>query len=106
MNRNQFVRYTNELTGVAMSRLSEAIDAITEGILDAIENGETVKIQGIGTLKTKTKKASKRGDLKNPGKIIESPAVTMVKFVPSQQLIDAARRSDTALKKNGRMKNQ
>ena len=74
-----------------MVRLYEAIDAITIGILKAIEEGEEVKLRRLGVFKTKYNKATRYSDIQNPGKIIEIPGRTTPYFKPSEDLKEAAR---------------
>ena len=81
-----------------MMRLDEAIDAITKGIIDAISEGEEIKLRGLGTFKIKRKKETQCSHPKNPGEVIAIPGKTMLKFVPSGELKEAAEAAGEFLK--------
>lgn len=55
MTRDEFIRYTNEETGVPMCRIDEAIDLFTDAVVGAVEAGNDVKLLGFGTFKIKEK---------------------------------------------------
>lgn len=81
-----------------MMRLDEALDAIVKGIVGAISEGEEVKLRGLGTFKTKKKKETQCSHPRNPGEVIAIPGKTVLKFVPSNELKEAAEIAGEATK--------
>ena len=73
-----------------MMRLDEALDAIIKGVIGAISEGEEVKLRGLGTFKAKKKKETQCSHPRNPGEIIVVPGKAVLKFVPSNELKEAA----------------
>lgn len=98
LTRDEFIRFTNEKTGVAMVRLNEALDAITESIIAAISDGEEIKLRGLGTFKVKYKKETKCSNPRKPGEIMVVPGKAMLKFIPSGEMTKAIEKASEHIK--------
>ena len=48
MKTTDFLRYTSKLTGVPIKQLKPSLDALCEGLTQALLDGEEVNIWGIG----------------------------------------------------------
>ena len=83
-----------------MVRLTEAIEAITQGIIDAISDGEEVKLRGLGTFKVKYKKETQCSNPRKPGEIMIVPGKAMLKFIPSGELKEAIEIAGKSMKKD------
>ena len=84
-----------------MVRLDEALDAITKGIIEAISEGEEVKLRGLGTFKTKRKKETQCSHPQKPGEVLVIPGKAVLKFVPSIELKEAAETSGETMREQG-----
>lgn len=53
MNRNELITKMSEKTGMTKKDLKRAEESFEEAIIEALENGEDVTLQGFVTFKTK-----------------------------------------------------
>ena len=85
MNKKQLVA---KLAGSLNQRKADAertFDSITNTILDALKNDDTVKIAGFGTYKVAKRKA-RVGRNPRTGESIQIAASQKVKFLPAKSL--------------------
>lgn len=55
MTREEFIRFTNEETGIPMCHIDETIDDFTDWVVDAVAAGNDIKLSGFGSFKIKEK---------------------------------------------------
>lgn len=92
MNRDEFIRFTNEATGIPMRHIDEAIDIFTDAITGAVEAGHDVKLVGFGSFKVKKSEERVVTDPRtaklpeSERKMMTIPAKKVVKFEPGTKL--------------------
>ena len=86
-----------------MNKISEGIDAITQSILEAIADGEDVRIRGFGKFYLKRTASRKVRDLNNGGTMI-IPETIRIAFEPSIQMKEAALKASDKMEKKGQSK--
>lgn len=99
MTRDEFIRYTNEETGIPMCRLDEAIDIVTDAIVNAVEAGHDVKLIGFGSFKIKQKPKKRVTDPttmtlpKEHRKMMVTAGGKKVVFEPGTRLMNAVEKA-------------
>jgi DNA-binding protein HU-beta len=88
MNKNELIDHVATAADLPKAAATKAIDAVMNGITNALKNGEEVRLVGFGTFSVKERAA---GTGRNPstGKEIDIPASKNAKFKPGQALKDA-----------------
>lgn len=85
MNKNDLVAYVAEKTGVAKAEAERLLDAVLDGIVDALKRDDDVRLVGFGTFVVTKRKAGK-GRNPRTGETIDIPATRQPKFRPGKQL--------------------
>lgn len=85
LNRNEFVRFTNEKTNIPMTQINSAIDIFTSAVIGAMAAGHNVKLVGFGTFKLK-KRASRMGRNLKTNERVEIPERNMPVFEPGNDM--------------------
>ena len=85
MNRNEFVRFTNEETGIPMSQINKAIDIFTRSVIDAMSAGHNVKLVRFGAFILK-KRAARVGQNPATKERVEIPERNMPVFEPGNDM--------------------
>ncbi|QUV99143.1 integration host factor subunit beta [Chloracidobacterium sp. MS 40/45] len=72
-------------TGIAKSKAEVAVDALFEGLKQALERGERIELRGFGVFVVKPRK---RGVGRNPrtGEIADIPPGKTIRFKPGKEL--------------------
>ena len=74
--------------GLSQSAAGNAVDAVFEAVGEALANAEEVRIDGFGTLTTKSRRA-RTGRNSQTGESLSIPASTAPAFKPGKALKDA-----------------
>ena len=85
MNKGDMVEEVSAQTGLSKRASTEAFDAITSVITDALARGEKVTLAGFGTFQVRERKA-RRGRNPRTGQTIQISAKKVPKFVPGKGL--------------------
>ena len=88
MNKNDLAAYVAEETGLAKADASKAVDAVLEGIADALKDGTEVRLVGFGTFAV-AERAASEGRNPRTGEKIDIPASRQPKFKAGKALKDA-----------------
>lgn len=88
MNKNELIGAIAEKGVLSRKDAETAINEAIELIVDALKNGETVKISGLGIFEKK-ERAARIGTNPSTGEKIEIAASNSVSFKPSKNLKDA-----------------
>jgi len=88
VNKNDLAAYVAEETGLAKADASKAVDAVLEGITDALKDGTEVRLVGFGTF-TVAERAASEGRNPRTGEKIDIPASKQPKFKAGKALKDA-----------------
>lgn len=85
MTKNELVAVVAEKSGATKKNTAEFYDALCEAVYEALQNDDTVRFAGVGTLKT-VEVAAKAGRNPQTGASITIPAHKKVKFVTSSDI--------------------
>jgi len=88
VNKNDLAAYVAEETGLAKADASKAVDAVLEGIADALKDGTEVRLVGFGTFAV-AERAASEGRNPRTGEKIDIPASRQPKFKAGKALKDA-----------------
>ena len=87
MNKKQLVAKLSDKLNQSKADAERTFDTITNTILDALKNDDSVKIAGFGTYKVAKRKA-RVGRNPRTGEQIQIAASQKVKFLPAKGLKD------------------
>ncbi len=85
MNKTELARNVAEKTGLTIAAAGDAVNAVIESVLGALENGEEVALLGFGTFKV-VERAARTGRNPQTGEEIEVPASKSITFKVSKSL--------------------
>ncbi len=88
MNRNDLVAYVSSNADITKADAAKAVDAVLDGITDALKSGSEVRLVGFGTFSVAARAASE-GRNPRTGEKIKIPASKQPKFKPGKGLKDA-----------------
>lgn len=88
MNKADLVASVANETKLTKKDAEVAVNAVIEGIQDALKNGDKVQIIGFGTFEVRTRKARQGRNPRNPGETIEIPASKAPVFKAGKSLKD------------------
>ena len=88
MNKNDLVAQVAEAAGLSKNDATKAVDAVFEGIADAMKKGDEVRLVGFGTFAI-AERAASEGRNPRTGEKISIPASKQPKFKPGKNLKDA-----------------
>ena len=87
--KNDVVSSIVEKTGLSKKEATDAVDAFTETVSDALSNGDSVGLIGFGTFETRDRPA-RTGRNPRTGEPIEIAEKTVPVFKAGKKLRDAA----------------
>ena len=92
MNKVEFIKHMHAYNAQEMNRAQteRALDAFIETLKDALAQGETVHISGLGTFKV-ANRAARTGRNPQTGEAIQIAAKKAPTFSPSKALKEAVR---------------
>ncbi len=90
MNKTDLIAKVTKDAGLTKAQATKAVNAVIDGITEALKKGDKVILVGFGTFKVVNKKAR---TARNPqtGQEIKIPARKAPKFVPGKALKDAVK---------------
>ena len=88
MHKAELVALIAEQASITKTQAQEALNALTDGITDALAEGETVSLVGFGTF-SQRQRAARQGKNPQTGATIDIPASKSVGFKPGKALKDA-----------------
>ncbi len=87
VNKNDLVSQVADLVGLTRSDAAKAVDAVFEGISEALKHGEEVRLVGFGIFAV-ADRAATTGRNPRTGEKIDIPASKLPKFKASKTLRD------------------
>jgi DNA-binding protein HU-beta len=90
MNKEQLLEAMAQKASITKKQAGEALDAVIDGITDALKKGASVALTGFGTFQT-SKRAARDGRNPATGEKIKIPAMTVARFKAGKGLKDAVR---------------
>jgi len=88
VNKNDLVAHVADAAGLSKNDAGKAVDAVFEGIADAMKKGDEVRLVGFGTFAI-AERAESEGRNPRTGEKIKIPASKQPKFKPGKTLKDA-----------------
>lgn len=88
MNKNDLVAVVADNAGLSKADAAKAVDAVVDGITDALKAGDDVRLVGFGTFLVSRRSAS-TGRNPRTGATIQIPASNQPKFKAGKGLKDA-----------------
>lgn len=88
MNKQDLVTHVAEAAGISKSDAAKAVDAVFDGISDALKKGDEVRLIGFGTFAVASRAASE-GRNPRTGEKIKIAASKQPKFKAGKGLKDA-----------------
>lgn len=88
MQKSELVAQIAEQAGLTKTEAQAALNAITDGITDALVRGESVSLIGFGTFEQRHR-AARQGRNPQTGATIQIAAANNVGFKPGKALKDA-----------------
>lgn len=88
MQKADLINFVVEKAGLTKTDAGKAIDAVFEGIQDALSKGDEVRLVGFGTFGV-AERAAREGKNPRTGEKIAIPASKAAKFKPGKGLKDA-----------------
>ena len=88
MNKNDLVAVVADNAGLSKADAAKAVDAVVDGITDALKAGDDVRLVGFGTFLVSPRAAS-TGRNPRTGATIQIPASNQPKFKAGKGLKDA-----------------
>jgi DNA-binding protein HU-beta len=87
MNKTQLIEAVALKSGMKKKEAEQAVNAMTEAVVEAMKNGEKVQLVGFGTFEVKTREARTARNPKT-GEAISVPASKHPAFSASKALKD------------------
>ena len=88
MNKNDLVAVVADNAGLSKADAAKAVDAVVDGITDALKAGDDVRLVGFGTFLV-SRRAASTGRNPRTGATIQIPASNQPKFKAGKGLKDA-----------------
>lgn len=88
MNKNDLVALVADASGLTKADAAKAVDAVFDGISDALRKGDEVRLVGFGTFAV-AERAASEGRNPRTGEKIAIPASRQPKFKAGKNLKDA-----------------
>ncbi|MBF0497215.1 MAG: HU family DNA-binding protein [Deltaproteobacteria bacterium] len=85
MKKEDLVSIISEKADITKKAAGEAVNAMIEGILSALSEGDAVSLTGFGSFKV-VERAAREGRNPKTGEKIQIPASKAVKFTPGKTL--------------------
>lgn len=88
MNKGDLISKIADTSGVTKSQAEDALNAVLDGITDALKSGDSVTLVGFGTFSA-NHRAARAGRNPQTGETIQIAAKTLAKFKAGKKLTDA-----------------
>jgi DNA-binding protein HU-beta len=85
MTKKELTQHVATKTAVPQGSAGEAVDAVMEGISQALTGGDNVTLKGFGTFRLKQTKA-RTGRNPKTGEAVQIPAKKKLSFIPAKEL--------------------
>jgi len=85
MKKPEVVKRVSDVAGITQGDANRAIKALVKVIQDAMKQGETISLSGLGSFRTKARKA-RQGRNPKTGEIIPVPPGRKISFKPTTTL--------------------
>jgi len=85
MKKEELVAFVSESADITKKSTGEAINAVLEGIISALEKGDSISLTGFGSFKI-VKRAAREGRNPSTGEKMQIPASKGIKFTPAAGL--------------------
>lgn len=90
MNKEQLLEAMAAKASITKKQAGEALEAVLDGITDALKKGKAVALVGFGTFQT-SKRAAREGRNPATGAKLKIPAMRVARFKVGKSLKDAVR---------------
>ena len=88
MTKTELIKALAARTGASQRAAAEFLDALVGLVVEAVKNGEEVRVAGLGKFVRKMQKGGKRR-VPNSDRVIEVPDKYVPRFRPAKQFKDA-----------------
>nr|WP_119680803.1 HU family DNA-binding protein [Indioceanicola profundi] len=88
MNKNELIAAVADTTDLSKSDAAKAVDALFDGITEALKQGDDVRLLGFGNFSV-AERAARQGKNPRTGETIEIAASKQPKFTAGKGLKDA-----------------
>jgi DNA-binding protein HU-beta len=88
MNKGDLINKVAESANVSKAQAGDALNAVLDGITDALKAGDKVTLIGFGTFSV-SHRAERNGRNPQTGETIKIAAKNVVKFKPGKEISDA-----------------
>lgn len=85
MNKNDMIRYVSKKTNFTQENAKIAIDAVYEGIAEALKNDKKLIIHGVGTFEN-VERAARMGRNPKTGEPLPIPATHTIRFKVAKEI--------------------
>ena len=101
MNKSELVEQIAKEVELPKVQVAKLVDAFTETIINALKNGDDVRLVGFGSFSVTDRKA-REGKNPQTGEKIKIPAKKVAKFKPGQNFADQVNIPKEAAKKESK----
>ena len=88
MNKGDLISKVAESAGVSKAQAEDALNAVLDGVADALKAGDSVTLVGFGTFSVSRREA-RSGRNPQTGETIQIKANNVAKFKPGKKLSDS-----------------
>ncbi len=88
MNKGDLITKIAESAGITKAQATDALNAVLDGVGDALKAGDKVTLVGFGTFSI-SRRDARTGRNPQTGKTIHIAAKNVVKFKPGKELADS-----------------
>ncbi len=88
MNKGDLINKIADGANLSKAQAGEALNAVLDGITDALKDGDKVTLIGFGTFSV-SKREARTGRNPQTGETIQIAAKNVVKFKPGKELSDS-----------------
>ena len=92
MYKTDLIRRVAKETRLSHRIVDDVVSESLEAITQALRDGQTVVLPGFGTFYTRERKASQVRSIRNPGELLDIPAMRQADFRVGEVLRQAVRR--------------
>lgn len=93
MTTDELIRRAAQESGLYIYEMKQALDALTDAIVEAVAEGEEVKVHGFGVFRARDC-AARFGFNPKKREAIQIPACARPVFKPKKRFIDAVKNMD------------
>lgn len=88
MNKGDLINKVAESAGISKAQATDALNAVLDGVTEALKDGDKVTLIGFGTFSVSRREA-RSGRNPQTGETIQIAAKNVVKFKPGKEISDA-----------------